>query len=288
VNEIAAGDITRTVAELCVRANYHLPPDVLEALRRARQEEPSPVGQEILDQLIENASIAEQGTYPLCQDCGLPVVWLELGQDVHVVGGDLYEAIQEGVRQGYAEGYLRTSVVDRPFSARTNTGDNTPAVIHARIVPGDRLRLTVCPKGGGSENMSALRMLVPADGRAGLIDFVTGAVDRAGANPCPPLIVGVGVGGNAELAMVMAKHAVLRPVGRPHPDDETAGLEREILERVNDLGIGPQGLGGRFTALAVHVEAAPCHMTGLPVGVVLQCHAARHAQAGLPEEGDKP
>jgi fumarate hydratase subunit alpha len=287
VNEIAAGDITCTVVELCIQANYHLPPDVLEALHGARKKESSPVGQEILDQLIENAGIAGQGTYPLCQDCGLLVVWLDLGQDVHVVGGDLYEAIQEGVRQGYAKGYLRASVVDHPFSARTFFNDTATTEIYTRIVPGDRLRLTVCPKGGGSENMSALSMLKPADGRTGLIDFVAGVVDRAGANPCPPLIVGVGMGGNAELAMVMAKHAVLRSVGQPHPDDETAGLEREILKRVNDLGIGPQGLGGRFTALAVHVEAAPCHMTGLPVGVVLQCHAARHAEAELPPEESK-
>jgi fumarate hydratase subunit alpha len=209
------------------------------------------------------------------------VVWLELGQDVHVVGGHLYEAIQLGVRQGYADGYLRKSVVERPFSARVNTGDNTPAVIHTRIVPGEQLRLVVCPKGGGSENMSALAMLKPADGRQGVVDWVTNVVDRAGANPCPPLIVSVGIGGNAELAMVMAKHAVLRPVGQSSPDAETADLEREILERVNDLGIGPQGLGGRTTALAVHVETAPCHLTGLPVGINLQCHAARHAEAVL-------
>jgi fumarate hydratase subunit alpha len=281
VKEISAAEITRRVAELCIRANYYLPPDVLQALDGARKQEPSPVGQQILDQLVENAGIAKQGSYPLCQDCGLAVVWLELGQEVHVVGGDIYEAIQQGVRQGYAEGYLRNSIVERPFSARTNTGDNTPAVIHTRIVRGDQLRLVVCPKGGGSENMSALRMLKPADGRAGLIEFVAGVVDRAGANPCPPLVVGVGVGGNAELAMIMAKYAVIRPVGQPHPDGETADLERELLQRVNDLGIGPQGLGGRFTALAVHVETAPCHMTGLPVGVVLQCHAARHAEAEL-------
>jgi len=281
VRDISTKDVQQTVASLCVQANYQLPPDVLAALRKARAEEPSPVGKQILDQLLQNAGIAEQGTYPLCQDCGLAVVWIELGQEVHVAGGDLYEAIQAGVRQGYDEGYLRRSIVDHPFTSRTNTGDNTPAVIHTRLVPGDQMRLYVCPKGGGSENMSALAMLKPADGRAGLIDFVTGIVDRAGANPCPPLIVGVGAGGNSEWAMIMAKHALLRPVGQPSPDQETAGLERDLLERVNALGIGPQGLGGRTTALAVHVETAPCHMTGLPVGINLQCHAARHAEATL-------
>jgi fumarate hydratase subunit alpha len=254
---------------------------VLAALRKARAAESSPVGQQILDQLLQNAGIAQEGVYPLCQDCGLAVVWIELGQEVHVAGGDLYEAVQAGVRQGYDEGYLRRSIVDHPFTSRTNTGDNTPAVIHTRVVPGDRMRLYVCPKGGGSENMSALAMLKPADGREGLIDFVAGIVDGAGANPCPPLIVGVGAGGNSEWAMIMAKHALLRPVGQPSPDPETADLEHDLLERVNALGIGPQGLGGRITALAVHVESAPCHMTGLPVGVNLQCHAARHAEAVL-------
>jgi fumarate hydratase subunit alpha len=281
VRKIAVDDIEQKVAELCIQANYTLPSDVLLALRRAREQEPSPVGQRILDQLLENAEIAQQGVYPLCQDCGLTVIWLDLGQDVHLTGGALYEAMNSGVRRGYAEGYLRKSVVERPFSARTNTGDNTPAVIHARIVPGNQVRLVVCPKGGGSENMSALGMLKPADGREGIIDFVTDIVERSGANPCPPVIVSVGVGGNAEKAMIMAKHAMLRPVGRPHPDAETADLERAMLERVNDLGIGPQGLGGRTTALAVHVEVAPCHLTGLPVGVNLQCHAARHAEAVL-------
>jgi fumarate hydratase subunit alpha len=281
VRDISIQDIQHTIASLCVQANYRLPSDVLAALRRARADEPSPVGQQILDQLLHNAGIASQGTYPLCQDCGLVVVWLELGQEVHVTGGDLYQAIHAGVRQGYDAGYLRRSIVDHPFASRTNTGDNTPAVIHTRIVPGDRLRLYVCPKGGGSENMSALAMLKPADGREGLIDFVVRTVDGAGANPCPPLVVGVGAGGNAEAAMIMAKHALLRAVGEPSPDPETAALERDLLEHINALGIGPQGLGGRTTALAVHVESAPCHMTGLPVGVNLQCHAARHAEALL-------
>jgi fumarate hydratase subunit alpha len=269
------------VADLCIQANYALPDDVLAALKHARDSEPSPVGQEILAQLLQNAAIAAEGEYPLCQDCGMVVVWLELGQDAHVAGQDLYAAVQEGVRQGYRDGYLRNSIANRPLAPRTNTGDNTPAVIHTRIVPGERLRIVVAPKGGGSENMSALGMLKPADGREGVIDFVTETVDRAGANPCPPLIVCVGVGGNAEQAMIMAKHAATRTVGPPHPDTVTAQLERDLLARINALGIGPQGLGGRITALAVHVETAPCHITGLPVGVNLLCHAARHAEAVL-------
>jgi fumarate hydratase subunit alpha len=281
VREIKAEAITQTIAELCITANYALPPDVLKALHRAREREESPLGRQILDQLVQNAQVAAQGIYPLCQDCGLTVVWADLGQDVHITGGDLYAAIQQGVRQGYRDGYLRTSIVRSPFSARINSGDNTPAVIHTRIVPGEYIRLTVCPKGGGSENMSALAMLKPADGRAGLSDFVARAVDGAGANPCPPLIVGVGVGGNAEQVMILAKRALIRPVGQPHPDAEVAELERTLLEKINALGVGPQGLGGRTTALAVHVETYPCHITGLPVGVNLQCHAARHAEAVL-------
>jgi fumarate hydratase subunit alpha len=281
VKEITATAITDTVARLCIEAGYHLPDDVRRALHQARENEPSPVGQQILDQLLANADIAGQEVYPLCQDCGLAVVWIELGQEVHVVGGDLYAAIQRGVGRGYEEGYLRASIVDHPFSSRTNTGNNTPAVIHTTVVPGDQLRIAVCPKGGGSENMSTLGMLKPAVGTEGVIDFVTSAVEQAGANPCPPLIVGLGVGGNAEQAMVMAKHALLRPVGAPHPDPETAALEQVLLARINALGIGPQGLGGRTTALAVHIETAPCHMTGLPVGINMQCHAARHAEAVL-------
>lgn len=266
---------------LCIRANYVLPPDALRALEAARQEEPSPLGRYVLDQLIENAQIAAQGVYPLCQDTGLTVIWLDLGQEVHLTGGDLYTAVQEGVRQGTAQGYLRASIVDKPFSARKNSGDNTPAVIHTQIVPGEQVRIAVSPKGGGSENMSALGMLTPADGRAGIVEFVTGVVERAGANPCPPLIVGVGIGGSAEQAMLLAKRALLRPVGQPHLDAEVADLEQEIWTRVNDLGIGPQGIGGRTTALAVHVETYPCHIASLPVGVNLQCHSARHEEVVL-------
>jgi len=279
--EIHCVDITDTVARLCVEANYHLGDDVVAALRRGLEQEESPMGRQVLEQILRNAEVAREEEIPLCQDTGLAVVFLQLGQDVHVVGGSLTEAIQEGVRRGYEEGYLRKSIVERPFSARINTGDNTPAVIHTEIVPGDRLRIVVTPKGAGSENMSALGLLKPADGREGVIRFVVEAVDRAGANPCPPTIVGVGIGGSVEKAMLLAKHSLLRKVGQPSPEPEVAALEHGILSRVNDLGIGPQGLGGRVTALAVHIETFPCHMASLPVAVNIQCHSARHREALL-------
>ncbi len=281
MREISGKEITETVARLCIEANYYLGDDVIKALRQARDTEVSPVGREVLDQLLENANVARQEGMPLCQDTGLTVVFLEVGQDVHIVGGDLYESIQEGVRRGYEEGYLRKSVVDKPFSIRANTKDNTPAVIHPQIVPGDRLKIAVVPKGGGSENMSALAMLKPADGRQGVVDFVAETVETAGANPCPPTIVGVGVGGTVEKAMWLAKHSLLREVGQSSPDREVAELEREILEKVNKLGIGPQGLGGALTSLAVHVETYPCHIASLPVAVNIQCHSARHKETVL-------
>ena len=281
MREIRCEKITEKVTRLCIEANYYLSDDVLKALRQARDAEVSPVGREVLDQLLENADVAREEEMPLCQDTGLTVVFLEVGQDAHIVGGDLYEAIHEGVRRGYEEGYLRKSVVDKPFSARINTRDNTPAVIHTQIVPGDKLKITVVPKGGGSENMSALAMLKPADGRQGVVDFVVETVRKAGANPCPPTIVGVGVGGTVEKTMWLAKHSLLREVGQPSPDPEVAELERDILERVNKLGIGPQGLGGSTTSLAVHVEPYPCHIASLPVAVNIQCHSARHKEAVL-------
>jgi len=281
MREINVQEITDTVARLCMEANYYLPEDVLTSLRAAREAEPSPVGKEVLDRILENAEIARREQMPLCQDTGLTVVFLEIGQDVHIVGGNLVEAINEGVRRGYIEGYLRKSVVKYPFSKRINTRDNTPAVIHTDIVPGDKLKITVAPKGGGSENMSFLGMLKPADGRQGVIDFVVNAVDKAGANPCPPIIVGVGIGGTIDQTTLLAKKALLRKVGEPHPDPEVAALEADILERVNKLGIGPQGFGGRTTALAVHVETFPCHIASLPVAVNIQCHSARHKEAVL-------
>ena len=281
MREITAQEITDTVARLCVEANYYLPEDVLASLQAAREAEPSPMGKEVLDRILENADIARREQMPLCQDTGLTVIFLEIGQEVHIVGGGLVEAINEGVRTGYIEGYLRKSVVAHPFSKRINTRDNTPAVIHTEIVPGDTLKITVAPKGGGSENMSFLGMLKPADGRQGVIDFVVNSVDKAGANPCPPIIVGVGVGGTIDQTTRIAKKALLRQVDEAHPDPEVAALEADILERVNRLGIGPQGFGGRTTALAVHVETFPCHIASMPVVVNIQCHSARHKEAVL-------
>ena len=281
VREIQTQDIIETVARLCIETNYYLGEDVLAALRKYREAEVSPVGQEVLDQILENADIARTEQMPLCQDCGLTVVFLQLGQEVHIVGGDLNEAVAQGVRQGYKDGYLRKSMVEQPFSARVNTTDNTPPVIHTTIVPGDQLTITVAPKGGGSENMSQLAMLKPADGQQGVVDFVVESVRRAGANPCPPIIVGVGVGGSAEKAMWLAKHSLLREVGQPSPDPEVAELEAQILERVNRIGIGPQGFGGLTTALAVHAETFPCHIASMPVAVNIQCHSARHKEAVL-------
>lgn len=281
MREIGYQEIVDTVARLSMEVNYYLGDDLLAALRRAKEEEESPLGREVLDQILENAQVAAEEQMPLCQDTGMTVIYLELGQEVHLVGGDLTEAVNEGVRRGYEEGYLRKSVVENPFSARMNTKDNTPAVIHTEIVPGDRLKITVLPKGGGSENMSYLKMISPAAGRQGVIDFVVESVDKSGANPCPPTIVGVGIGGTADKAMDLAKRSLLREVGAPHPDPEVAELERDILEAVNGLGIGPMGFGGRVTALAVHVETFPCHIASLPVAVNLQCHSARHKSTVL-------
>lgn len=279
IREIQANQIADTVARLTIEANYHLGDDVVLALERARELEESRVGREILDQLLKNIEIAEQGEFPLCQDTGVAIVILQLGQDVHIVGGDLTEAIDTGVQLGYVRGYLRKSMVAKPFSARTNTKNNTPAVIHTEIVPGNQLKITVMPKGGGCENMSALGMLKPSDGLQGIVDFIVGVIDRAGSNPCPPTIVGVGIGGTADQSMWLAKKALIRPIGQPHPDKETAALERDLLKRINDLGIGPMGLGGRVTSLAVHVLTFPCHMASMPVGVNLQCHSARCKEA---------
>ena len=279
MREIKAQEITKTVSRLFQEACHYLPEDVLNALKEAQETEASPVGREVLNRILENADIAAREQIPLCQDTGDAVVFLELGQNVHIVGGDLYSAINEGVRQGYTEGYLRKSMVSRPFSARINTKDNTPAIIYTDIVPGDKLKIIAKPKGGGAENMSCLAMLRPAQGRQGVIDFVVDTVDKAGSNPCPPVIVGVGIGGTAERAFMLAKQALLRKVGEPNPDAETAELEREILQRVNNLGIGPIGYGGRITALAVHIEVFPSHIASLPVAVNLDCHSCRHKEA---------
>lgn len=281
MREIKASQITSAIARLAGEANFKLEEDVIEALRKAREKEESPLGREALDILIKNASLAEKERLPLCQDCGMTLVFLELGQDLHIAGGSLYEAVAEGVRRGYTQGYLRKSVVAQPFGARRNTGDNTPPVIYTDIVPGDRLKITVLIKGGGSENMSRLYMLLPHEGKKGIVDAVVKAVEEAGSNPCPPLLVGVGIGGTADKAMLLAKKAMLRKLGEPSPDLEVAALEKELLEKINSTGIGPEGFGGRITALAVHAETFPTHIASLPVAVNLQCHSIRHKEAIL-------
>ena len=279
MRNIEASAITQVVAQLCQQANFVLGDDVLAALKEAQQTEESPLGKEVLSLLLENARIAKEKQIPLCQDCGMAVVLLEIGQEAHITGGDLYNAIEEGVRQGYSQGYLRKSMVSKPFSTRINTRDNTPAVIHTEIVPGDRVKIAVMPKGAGAENMSKLAMLKPSDGRSGIIDLVVETVDKAGGNPCPPVIIGLGIGGTSEKAILMAKKTLLRPLTKPNPDPEVAELEKEILGRVNNLGIGPLGFGGSTTALAVHAEVMPTHIASLPVAINLQCHCARHKEA---------
>jgi len=279
MREIHTNQITTAVRDLCIDANTHLGEDVLEAFAKAIDQEVSPTGKDILKKLVENAGIAKAEEIPICQDTGFAVVFVELGQEVHLVGGDLKEAINEGVRQGYQEGYLRKSVC-HPFT-RKNTGDNTPAVIHFDIVPGDGVKLIVAPKGGGSENMSRVTMLTPAVGVQGVKDFVVQRVKESGANPCPPTIVGVGIGGTFETAALLAKKALLRPLGSENPSGELATLERELYQEINELGVGPQGLGGRITSLAVHVNMMESHIASLPVAVNIQCHAARHKEVQL-------
>ena len=281
IRNIRAQKIAETVARLCQEANYFLPNDVHRALKQAHKTEESPLGRQTLDQILANAQLATEEKMAMCQDCGIAVVYLDIGQDTHITGGNLYEAINEGVRQGYEQGYLRKSMVRRPYSARVNTQDNTPAVIHTDIIPGDKLKITVMPKGGGSENMSRLFMLTPEQGRSGIIEVVLRAVNEAGSNPCPPVIVGVGIGGTAEIAMALAKKATLRPLGSTNSDPENVRLEKELTKRVNALGIGPEGLGGQTTALAVHIELFPSHIASLPIAVSLQCHAARQKEAIL-------
>jgi fumarate hydratase subunit alpha len=281
MREIDVSRVTETVSRLLQDACIYLPDDVAGALTRARAAEASPVAAETLGRMMENAAVAAESRVPLCQDTGVAVLFLEIGQDVHFVGGDLNMAVNEGVRRAYDEGYLRKSMVNRPYTLRVNTRDNTPAVVHTDIVPGESLRIVAMPKGGGAENMTRLKMLTPAQGRRGVIDFAVETVEQAGSNPCPPVIVGVGIGGSAEKALLLAKTALLREVGKPNPDTETAELEAEILHRVNRLGIGAMGYGGKTTALAVHAEVFPAHIASLPVAVNLQCHSARHKQAVL-------
>lgn len=278
MREIDVKEITKAIAKLCQEANFYLDDEVIKIYKECIEKEESPVGKEIFQQMLENAEISATEKIAMCQDTGVAVIFAKVGQDVHLVGGDFSEAINEGVRQGYTEGYLRKSIVKDPLIKRANTKDNTPAVIHTEIVPGDKIHLMVVPKGGGSENMSALAMLKPAQGVAGLKSFVVGTVDKAGSNPCPPIVVGVGIGGTFEKAALLAKKALLRPLKDTNPEPEFAVLEKELLEEINNLGIGPQGLGGRMTALAVKIETHPCHIASMPVAVNINCHATRHKE----------
>ncbi|MFN3532883.1 MAG: fumarate hydratase [Candidatus Brocadia sp.] len=271
---ISASEIVEKVSYLCMDANFNLNVDVLDALRDSYEEEVSPVAKEVFAELLENAKIARECQMPICQDTGVAVVFVEVGENVEITGGHLYEAIHEGVRQGYEKGFLRKSMVADPLS-RVNTGDNTPAIIHTELIPGDHIKITFMAKGGGCENMSRIAMLTPADGREGVINFVVETVKIAKANPCPPIIVGVGIGGTFDYAALLAKKSLLRPLGTKHADPDTARLEQEMLERINNLGIGAQGLGGWITAMAVHVERYPCHIASLPVAVNIECHAHR-------------
>ena len=276
IREIDTGLITDLVEKLCIEANVFLPEDVREAISAARQSEDWPIAAGILERLAENDEIARERHMPVCQDTGMACVFLEIGQDVHLTGAPLAEAVDEGVRRGYEKGYLRKSVVADPVR-RGNTGDNTPAMLYCDIVPGTQVRVTVAPKGFGSENMSAIRMLKPSAGLDGIREFILETVENAGPNPCPPMVVGVGIGGTFDKAALLAKKALLRPVGSSHPDPFYADLERELLEKINKLGIGPQGFGGRTTALGLQIETMPTHIAGMPCAVNISCHVTRHA-----------
>lgn len=280
MREIHVSEIIKAIRKLCIDANYYLSDDIKEKLEEAHKEEDWTIAKDILEKILINAGIAKNENMPMCQDTGVTCVFIDLGQDVHVTGGNFEEAINEGVRQGYAEGFLRKSVVKDPLN-RVNTGDNTPAVIHYNIVPGDKLHITVSPKGFGSENMSKLKMLRPADGIEGVKNFVLQTVKEAGPNPCPPIIVGVGIGGTFEKSALIAKKSLLRPATERNSDPFYAELEEELLKKINALGIGPQGFGGRTTALCVNIETYPTHIAGLPVAVNISCHATRHAEIEL-------
>ena len=281
MKEINVEDIARAVADLAVRACCRLPQDMVDGMRKAHEAEPSPVGKNILEQLLENAVIAANDGIPICQDTGLAVIFADVGQDVRIVGGAFEDAVNEGVRRGYVDGYLRKSCVAEPLFERKNTRDNTPAVIHTRLVPGESLRLRLAPKGAGSENKSVVKMLVPADGIEGVRKVVLDAVLAAGPNSCPPMVVGVGLGGTMEMAAICAKRAAARDLESRNHDPRYAAFEEELLELINKTGIGPQGLGGLTTALKVHVEWAATHIASLPVAVNINCHAARHAEVTL-------
>jgi len=280
MREVDVSIVTEAVKKLCMDSNMYLGEDVKNRLKECLEREESPTGREVLKKILENVEIGKTDQVPLCQDTGYAVFFVELGQEVHFSGGDFIAALNEGVRQGYQAGYLRKSVVSDPLE-RKNTGDNTPAIVNIDLVPGDQVKIIIAPKGGGSENMSEVKMMAPAAGVAGVLDFVVDKVKRSGANPCPPVIVGVGIGGTFDKCAQIAKKALLREVGSCHKNPFYADLEAELLEKVNKLGIGPQGFGGRTTALAVHIEVHPCHIASFPVAVNMQCHVARHKEVIL-------
>ena len=279
MREINVKDLIPVVKKLCIDANYYIGDDIITKIKEFKEKEESPTANNVLDILLENYELANKEQMPICQDTGIAVVFVELGQDVHLVGGDFTEAINEGVRQGYKDGYLRKSMVNDPIIDRINTKDNTPAIIYTEIVPGDKIKITIAPKGGGSENMSEVKMMKAADGIKGVVDFVVDRISRSGGNPCPPIVVGVGLGGNFEQCALLAKKSLLRSLTEKNPDPKWAEVEEEILTKINNLGIGPQGLGGRTTALGVFILSKPCHIASMPVAVNVQCHAARHKSA---------
>jgi len=281
MRELDVARITQAVAELFLEANYVIGTDVMNKLAQSQAAEPSPLGRMVLEQIIENNTIGARERMPVCQDTGLSVVYLSIGQEVHLVGGSLEEAVNAGVRKAYQEGYLRKSIVAEPLFDRKNTGDNTPCVLHVRLIPGDKVQITAIAKGFGSENMSQLKMLTPSDGVEGVKRFVLRVVEEAGPNPCPPLVVGVGIGGSFELCALMAKRATSLPMSRSHRDPRYKALEDDLEREINRLGIGPAGYGGQTTALKVHIMTAPTHIAGLPVAVNICCHAARHAEMTL-------
>jgi len=281
MREIKTDRIIDTVEKLCIDANYNLGEDVEKLIREGMATEESVFGKYIFEQILDNVKLARNEKIAMCQDTGLAVVYIEVGQEVHITGGSLEEAINEGVRRGYKNGYLRKSAVDDPLFKRVNTTDNTPAIIYTDIVPGDKIKIMVVPKGGGAENMGGIKLLKPSDGVQGVIDFVVKTVTEAGGNPCPPVVVGVGIGGTMDKATVIAKKALARKAGQPNENPDYARLEKEILEKINKSGVGPQGLGGRVTALAVHIEYFPTHIATMPVAVNLNCHASRHAEATI-------
>ena len=279
--ELDVALVTDAVRAMCIEANYDLPADVCEALGRGARSEESPAGRAVFAQLTENAAIARRDRVPICQDTGFAVFFVNLGQDVHLVGGSFEDSVNEGVRRGYGDGFLRKSIAAEPAHTRRNTTDNTPCVLHTTIVPGDQVELWMMAKGGGAENMSSLNMLKPSQGWPGMVQAVLDTVSRAGANPCPPIILGVGIGGTIDRVTVLAKKALLRDIGSTHADERLAAMEAELLAKVNTLGIGPQGLGGTQTCLAVFIEEMPCHIASMPLAVNVQCHAQRHRHVVL-------